>query len=262
MSDFIDHLLAQAQPGAAVALAPPAPSRFEPVPVAEEAGSERIAAPDVAVAAAIPAPAIQLSPPRQQTPRRAERPETQEPQLLPHPAPAPAETRVAPLLAEEPDRRAAPVEPAADASAPRDSDQPHASVPSAAESRPYEVQVPIAGEIEAVEPRALVRETLTRETLREVLPAEPAAGAPPPDIAEPVVPAVAAPPLAVLAPVQPRLAPVMAEAAVPPPPAPIVEVRIGRIEIHAAPPASPVAEAAPGPAAAGPSRLDRYLVRA
>ena len=124
------------------------------------------------------------------------------------------------------------------------------------------MQVPVPGEAAAAEPGAAVHELTIRETLREIAPAEPApAEAPLPEIVEALAPRADPPPLAAAAPVQPQLAPEIAEPAPPPAPAPVVEVRIGRIEIHAPQPQAPTIEAAPRPAAAGASRLDRFLAR-
>ena len=133
MSDFLDHLLAQVRPGAATALEPRTPSRFEPVRMAEDGGPESVAAIEPVVAAPAAAPVPELSPLRRSQRARVERPAVQEPAVAPRPAPA--EARIAPLEAEGPPRRRPlPAEPAADAPVPREAGaaQPANSAPGRA----------------------------------------------------------------------------------------------------------------------------------
>jgi|GEM_PF-4660205 len=256
MSDFIDHLLAQVRPDAETALAPRVQSRFEPLPAAEDGGFDPAAAPEPAVATPIPAPMAELSPPRQtRPPPRVQPLDVQESEVAPRPLPA--EARITPLRAEE--TRPAPVEPEADSPAPHDAAEP--PFQPAAELWHYEVQVPAPAELAEVEPGEVFRETIVRESLREIVPAEPSTDMPPREVADSLAPAADPPPLAAAAPAQPQLARAIPEAAPPASPAPIVEIRIGRIEIHSAEPAAPSVEAAPAPVAAGASRLDRYLAR-
>jgi hypothetical protein len=261
MSDFIDHLLAQVRPGTAAVLEPRAPSRFELARPAGDDGSESVAVPEPAVAPAVAAPVTALSPPRRAKRAPVAPPAVREPEVSARPAPV--EARPPPLWTEgpEPPRRPLTAGPAADAPVPHRADAPRSADQPAAELRPHEVRVEVPGEPAAVEPREIVHELVIRETPREIAPPEPAAEASRPEVAEPLIPRADPPPLAALAPVQPQLPAAIAEPAPREPPLPIVEVRIGRIEIHAPPSPAPAAEAAPPPAAASASRLDRYLSR-
>jgi hypothetical protein len=262
MSDFIDHLLAQARPDAETALAPRAQSRFEPTPAADEAGFAPVAAPELPFATPIGPPVAERSPPRQAKPPRVERLEVQEFEAA-APRPVPAEARIPPIGAEEvrPGRASTPVRPEPDSPAPDDAEEPRTILQPAAELRPYEVQVQLPGEIAAGDPGEILRETIVRETLREIVPAEPAPDNPRIAAGETLTPAADPPPLAAAVPAQPQLMRSIPPPASPASPAAIVEVRIGRIEIHAGERASPAVEAAPAPVTAGPSRLDRYLAR-
>ncbi|HMC91188.1 MAG TPA: hypothetical protein VKI45_01895 [Allosphingosinicella sp.] len=265
MSDFLDHLLAQVRPAAAAALEPRTHSRFEPLGEPRENGGPGFATESRPVTA----PAPDAPEPGRRT---AEGRPVQEPPAAPRRPRAEAEP--APLPARDslrPEQSAAPPSPSAAAHAAR------APEPAAHEDR--ERRPPAGVQAPAAQPGGVVRELVIRQIREETAAAGPApATAPPPEPLERLAPAAEPPrpsaempvqpqrapdpaPLSPGVPVQPQLAAAPRGRAAPPAPAPIVEVRIGRIEIHAPSPGASPAEPAPRPAAGRSSRLERFLAR-
>jgi hypothetical protein len=251
MSDFLDHLIAQALPAVTPPLAPRTPSRFEPVDFERlDAGADAGQAPPARIETAPPAP----PPPT----GRMEQPTAPEAApMLQRPAPAPSAARAP--------SHARPAEPAAaPASEPASPDPPstrRARIPSSVPDPPFAeppsphrhrdtetADVPKPAEGPSPGPAAPVESVRERATV-EVVPRDSA----------PVPPRPALPPQTQAA-VRPSLPPAVAAPAAPSPPPPTVEVRIGRIEIVA--PSAPAPAEAPRPAQpAGDSRLERYLAR-
>jgi hypothetical protein len=261
MSDFLDHLLAQVLTPARAAIEPRAPSRFEPP--AGPAEGEPMPMPDPApVAAAAPAPAAEAPAPQD----RRTRPGQPLDEMPGAPRAVPAEAAAEPVPRANRPRRGRPTDPDEAGAVARAVEPPGPIVQPAAPVAPHRAEAVITMTVETrVHERTdRFQERVTRETVHDIAPP----GAPPLQPAEPVpaetvFPRIPPPATSAAAPVQPRLPAAGFELPpAAPPPAPVVELRIGRIEIHAPElPAASAAQAAPLAAAAGGSRLDRFLAR-
>ncbi|MCW3846504.1 hypothetical protein OF829_04585 [Sphingomonas sp. LB-2] len=264
MSDFLGHLLAQARPEGQPALGPLPLMRFEGGAAIDESGgidfvAEADPAPGVLAMPRTAAPAAETEPP----PQRAHGPVAIEAAAPFAPAPA-IETRETDAFQ--------PVLPAPVVT--------EITTPVIRELSTFEqlleivpqsvapVTQPARDDARDPAPQTIVEQPIAGAPLEPAGAPEPGeqAAAPSPGPAEPGPHAEAGEPLSPLppplaaAPLQPQPAPEIAAPIAEPPPLPVVEVHIGRIEIHAPEAPAPVV-AAPPAAAAGGSRLDRYLAR-